>query len=215
VAGPVSKPAPTRPFSDDMLIEAVVAGDSRVAGQLYSRLVGVVDRTLYRVFGRREADHDDLVQATFEQIVLTLTKRRYARACSLPSWAATVASHVALNALRARRRERRVISWGEDMESRTRTSPTRTDVEHEAGLRQEIDRVRYHLATMSPDRATTLLLYDVLGHDLSEIAVLTGVSVAAAQSRLVRGRKELLQKLESDGHEKTTRASGAEGEEQT
>jgi RNA polymerase sigma-70 factor (ECF subfamily) len=190
---------PPAPSSDDALIDAVVAGDSRVAGQLYNRLVGIVDRTLYRVFGRREPDHDDLVQATFEQIVLTLTKRRYARACSLSSWASTVASHVALNALRARRRERRVISWGEDMDNPVRTPRTRTDVEHEAGLRQEIDRVRCHLATMSPDKATTLLLYDVLGHDLSEIAVLTGVSVAAAQSRLVRGRKELLEKLESDG----------------
>src|SRR4051812_45214580 len=79
--------APPAPSSDDALIDAVVAGDSRVAGQLYSRLVGIVDRTLYRVFGRREPDHDDLVQATFEQIVLTLTKRRYARACSLSSWA--------------------------------------------------------------------------------------------------------------------------------
>jgi RNA polymerase sigma-70 factor (ECF subfamily) len=202
---------PPEPSSDDVLIEAVVAGDSRVAGQLYSRLVGIVDRTLYRVFGRREPDHDDLVQATFEQIVLTLTKRRYARACSLNSWASTVASHVALNALRARRRERRVISWGEDIESPLKTPRTKTDVEHEAGLRQEIDRVRYHLATMSPDKATTLLLYDVLGHDLSEIAVLTGVSVAAAQSRLVRGRKELLHKLESDGHGEATRAERAAG----
>src|SRR5215212_10043987 len=76
----VGSATPSHTLSDDMLIEAVVAGDSRVAGQLYDRLVGIVDRTLYRVFGRRESDHDDLVQATFEQIVLTLTKRRYARA---------------------------------------------------------------------------------------------------------------------------------------
>ena len=207
-----STSASSSPFSDDMLIEAVVAGDSRVAGRLYDRLVGIVDRTLYRVFGRREPDHDDLVQATFEQIVLTLTKRRYARACSLSSWASTVASHVALNALRARRRERRVISGGEDMESPTRMARTRTDVEHEAGLKQELDRVRSHLATMSEDRATTLLLYDVLGHDLPEIAVLTGVSIAAAQSRLVRGRKELMQKLEADKPNEPAREARTEGE---
>jgi DNA-directed RNA polymerase specialized sigma24 family protein len=35
----------------------------------------------------------------------------------------------------------------------------------------------------------------VLGHDLAEISVLTGVSVSAAQSRLVRGRQELKERM--------------------
>ena len=45
---------------------------------------------------------------------------------------------------------------------------------------------------MNQERATAVLLYDVFGHELAGIAVLTGVSVAAAQSRLVRGREEEL-----------------------
>jgi RNA polymerase sigma-70 factor (ECF subfamily) len=51
---------------------------------------------------------------------------------------------------------------------------------------------------MTPERAETLLLHDMLGKELSEIAVLTGVSVAAAQSRLVRGRNELLERMKRD-----------------
>ena len=173
-------------------------GDDRIGGQLYDRLVGVVDRTLYRVFGRREADHDDLVQASFEQIVLTLARRRFAGACSLSTWASTVASHVGLNALRSRRRERRVVERGEaaDVQQDTVPPPSNVgDVERAMNARLELDRLRSHLAAIDPVKAQTLFLHDVLGHELAEVAVLTGVSLAAAQSRLVRGRRELVESM--------------------
>jgi DNA-directed RNA polymerase specialized sigma24 family protein len=40
-----------------------------------------------------------------------------------------------------------------------------------------------------------MMLHDMLGRDLSEVAVLLDITVAAAQSRLVRGRKELERRL--------------------
>ena len=53
--GKSTNPADAGP-SDDELIDAVVRGDERIAGLLYDRVVGVVDRTIYRIFGRREAE---------------------------------------------------------------------------------------------------------------------------------------------------------------
>ena len=41
------------PTSDAQLIDALVRGDSRVAGELHDRLVSVVDQTLVRILGRR------------------------------------------------------------------------------------------------------------------------------------------------------------------
>jgi RNA polymerase sigma-70 factor (ECF subfamily) len=189
--------------SDDELIEAVVRGDHRMAALLYDRVIGVVDRTIYRIFGRRENDHDDLVQSTFEQIVITLCKRRFARACSLTTWACTVATHVGLNALRSRRRERRVFEHESGRDEEVVDVGAR-NVAGEAAVeaRMELDRIRMHLGGMDPNKAETLFLHDGLGHDLAEIAVLTGVSVAAAQSRLVRARKELVQRLERDRAER-------------
>ena len=52
---------------------------------------------------------------------------------------------------------------------------------------------------MKPDHAQTLLLHDVLGHDLAETAAITGVSRAAAQKRLWRGRAELLRRAKRAG----------------
>jgi RNA polymerase sigma-70 factor (ECF subfamily) len=184
------------PLSDEQLIEAVERGDDRVSARIYDRLYPVVDRTLCRVFGRRESDHDDLVQAAFEQIIVTLSRQSYARACSLKTWASTVASHIGLNALRARRRERRVIDRGIELNGELAAGGA--DVEREANARAQLERVRQHLASMSAKRARAVFLHDVMGHDLAEIALITGVTVAAAQSRLVRGRRELFKRLDKD-----------------
>ena len=90
----------------------------------------------------RAADHDDLVQASFEQIVKTLTTRRFARACSLRTWASSIAANVGLNALRSKVRERRVIDRNETAAEASERSFARDDPERDLTLRREIARVR-------------------------------------------------------------------------
>ncbi|HVU04106.1 MAG TPA: RNA polymerase sigma factor [Polyangiaceae bacterium] len=184
--------------SDEQIIAAVQRGDSRVADELYRRLASVVDRTLYKIFGRREHDHDDIVQMAFEQVVETLARQQFAGACSLETWAARVSSHVGLNALRSRRRERQWIDRGPDVEAASDARPSVHDAERALEARSRIDQVRRHLVQMKPEQAETVFLHDALGHDLAEIALMTGASVAATQSRLVRGRKELFKRLERE-----------------
>lgn len=212
-------PAPAPPAtaapspSDDEIIDALLRGDDRIASQLYDRIVGTVDRTLYRIFGRREHDHDDLVQSTFEQIVTTLARQRFARACTLRTWASSVATHIGLNALRSRRRERRVVdrAHGGDFVTTTELHegsvappPPRSRQGTDASLEAHfaLERIRQHLIAMDPKKAEALFLHDALGHDLAEISVLTNASVAAAQSRLVRARKELMSRLEADDRQR-------------
>lgn len=187
-----SEPPP--PVDDDALIDAAVRGDTRLAGRLHDRLLPVIERTIFRIFGALEPDHDDMVQTTFEQIVLTLVKKRFGRACSLSTWASTVAAHVAFKALRSRRRERRVFD--RSVEDQTSVPcESRVDVERDVDAKRQVERVRRHLAEIDPKKAMAVLLHDVLGHELSEIAAMTDSSVAAVQSRLVRGRGELQSRM--------------------
>lgn len=206
---PVSQPAPAAKaplrlvspparesldtLDDEAIILAVQRGDRQVASALYDRLIRVVDHTVYRVFGRREVDHDDLVQMVFEQIIVTLSRRSYARACSLRTWASSIASHVAFNALRSRRRERKVLD--RDAQADGEVHAARGDAEREVSVRSDLQLVRSTLVEMKPEYAETVFLHDVLGHELAEISLMMRVSVAAAQSRLVRGRKELHKRL--------------------
>jgi RNA polymerase sigma-70 factor (ECF subfamily) len=184
---------PSDGLSDEAIVEAVRQGDRSCADQLYFRLVDAVDITLFRIFGRREADHEDLVQRAFEQIVLTLSRRTFAGACSLRTWASAITARVAFNVLRSRRRERAVlVSTPPDQIESGSHAP---DAESVSLAREDIERLKRHLTRMKPDRAQAVFLHDVLGHELAEIAVMEDISVAAAQSRLVRGRKDLYKRL--------------------
>jgi RNA polymerase sigma-70 factor (ECF subfamily) len=197
--GSAPEPVGTRPAAnpdpDETLIDAVLVGDASVSAELYDRLLPVVDGTLYRILGGRNFDHEDLVQSSFEQIVKTLTTRRFARSCSLRSWASSLTAHVALNALRSRVRERKVVDRSDAALDASQRRPASDDPERELQLKGEIERIRRELSSMSAQRAEALVLHDVLGHELGEIATLTGISVAAAQSRLVRARHELTERL--------------------
>src|SRR5689334_7761475 len=103
--------------SDDDLLDGLIQGDRALGSELCRRMMRVVDGTLYRVLGRREADHDDLVQASFEQIVLTLSQGKFSRECSLTTWASAITCNVALHAIRRRRTERRIFDESCDGEA--------------------------------------------------------------------------------------------------
>jgi RNA polymerase sigma-70 factor (ECF subfamily) len=195
-AGARGVPAEAVPnWSDLELLNALAEQDPRAGVALYDRLIRVVEWTILRVVGQRGPEHDDLVQSAFEQIVISLHRRRYARECSLTSWASAISCHIALNSLRARRRQRWLWSG-----SRPELEPSpRPDLESQLAARQALERIRKELARMNRARAEVLVLHEVNGLELAEIARVLGISVAAAQSRLTRGRRELLQRLEPAG----------------
>ena len=191
-AGPESVPD----WNDQELLVALADNDPRAGFVLYDRLIRVVEWTILRITGQRLPDHEDLVQAAFEQIVTTLHDKRYAQGCSLSTWAAALSCHIALNALRARRRQRRFSS------AAASTEPSRgVDPESQLDARQTLERVRAELVRMNAGRAEVLLLHEVNGLGLSDIARALGISVAAAQSRLSRGRRELGERLVARGGE--------------
>jgi RNA polymerase sigma-70 factor (ECF subfamily) len=193
--GAGESPGPPPPALDDTeLLSALRRGDASAAASLHDRVRPVVDRTIRRLLGPRDVDCEDVGQLVMIELVTTID--RYRGDCSLDSWTSTIAAHVVYKHIRRRRTERRIFgALDTDLlgVARSNSKPGQ-----EVLMRDVVRRVREHLEAMDETKAWTFLLHDVSGYDLREIAQITGVSVAAAQTRLVRGRRELHERIGND-----------------
>ena len=182
-------------ISDEALCRRLESGDPAAAEIVYERVVHVVDAVLYRLLGPNDHEREDLAQQAMERIIATIVSGRYMRDCSLTSWATLITQHLAIDTMRSRTRDRKVF----DRHVGTQTVELVPDVDRSTEQIVETQRRAHRLVTVlasiSSTHAETVVLHDLLGHDLAEIARLTGVSVAAAQSRLVRGRRKALRLL--------------------
>jgi RNA polymerase sigma-70 factor, ECF subfamily len=171
---------------------------------LYQLLLPVVDAALRRVLTARDPEYEDLLQSALEGVFAAVRKDRFRGEASLATWAGRIARNIAIDALRARARERRVFSHPGDTEDvAARTRSVGASPEQLADVREQLARYRDALWSLCPTKAEVVFLHDVLGHQLEEIAATLCISVAATQSRLVRGRKELGDLVESLGERYT------------
>jgi RNA polymerase sigma-70 factor, ECF subfamily len=185
-------PATATPVVDDsQLLAAMRAGDKSVAPAFYDRVRPQVDRTLLRLFRHYDVDHEDLRQLALIELVMTIGKFR--GECSLDSWVGALTARIVFKHLRRRQAERRLFGALE----RDDAGPP-SGVGADPLVRNLMQHASGHLQSMEPNRAWAFFLHDVLGYELRELAQIMGISVSAAQSRLVRGRRELHGRFASD-----------------
>jgi RNA polymerase sigma-70 factor, ECF subfamily len=197
----VSAPAPPNetplgdfvPSVDDsQLLAAMREGDKSVAAAFHDRVRPQIDRTLLRLFRRYDVDHEDLRQLALIELVMTIGKFR--GECSLDSWVGALTARIVFKHLRRRQAERRLFGALE----RDDAVPPSGVGANDALVRNLMSHASQHLQAMDANRAWAFFLHDVLGYELREVAQIMGVSVSAAQSRLVRGRRELHGRFAAD-----------------
>jgi DNA-directed RNA polymerase specialized sigma24 family protein len=116
--------------------------------------------------------------------------------CSLDTWTRTIAARVVYKHIRRRKTERRIFgALDADLlaASRSASRPGR-----EVMLREATRRVLAHLDMMDEGKSWAFVLHDVHGYDLREISEITDVRVTAEQTRLVRGRREIHERIAGD-----------------
>ena len=186
----VVKSAPDEGLTDLELATAVRSGDTRLAPGFYARVAPRIWAVLRRLLRGNEQDHEDLAQQTLVALVEGLD--RYRGQAPLEAWAGAVAGHVALDWLRHHRRERALF---EGLCEATLERPSRDQPARTVWTRQLVERLKVLLAGVADDRLTAWVLHDIHGFSLAELSQMTGASLAAVQSRLVRGRGDVEARL--------------------
>jgi RNA polymerase sigma-70 factor (ECF subfamily) len=193
------EPAAPRPrdLDDAALVDRAQAGESTAFDELVRRYEGKVFHLTRRILN--DADEaEDALQETFLSAYRALP--RFKREAKFSTWIFRIATNAALMRLRKRRPD--VVSLDQpkqlDGEGETVTldlpdwshSPDQELVDQET--RTAMDEA---IAALPADLAAVFLLRDVEGMSNEEAAEATGLSLAAAKSRLHRARLFLRDRL--------------------
>ena len=192
---PPPRPVSERPlpaFDDYSLLAGLQERDPSACAAFYQRVRPMIDRVLCRLLGPGDVDYEDVAQVALFEIVEN--SHRFRGECPLDAWLGVVTARSAFRQLRRRRLERRFF----DKTPLSEASLSLTVAPTAFASREALKIVRDHLLQMNEGRALTFLLHDVHGYSLQEISQLMRVSVSAAQSRLVRGRRDLHERIQDD-----------------
>jgi RNA polymerase sigma-70 factor (ECF subfamily) len=171
---------------EEALIEAARRGDATAFSRLYDRHVESVTRRLSHLSGP-SGNVDDLVQETFLRAMKALP--RFRGDSPFRHWLLRIAASVALD---DHRRTRRSL-W------RLFVKPEQLDeaVAPARGAEAYADLAAVHraLARLSPRLREVIVLFELEGCPLAEIAAELRVPLHTVGSRLRRGREKLRQLL--------------------
>lgn len=178
---------------DAALIADTVAGRPERAGAFCQRVWRTVDRTVRRLLGHDDSEYDDLVQLAIVELIRSV--RSFRGDGSLDGWVSAVTAHVVYRFIRRRSINRYVPIESVQPDALHSPDPTGED---SVAQRQSLARIVGHLDEIGEKMAWTFVLHDVLGYRLRDVARIMGGSEAAAQSRLVRGRRRLHELIAAD-----------------
>jgi RNA polymerase sigma-70 factor, ECF subfamily len=180
-----------RPPESPALVAAHLAGDPQAFGQLVLRYQTRLLNFVYRMVGDRERA-EDLVQEAFIRVHRHL--HRYDPSRKFSTWLYTIASNLAKNELRNRRRSPLVFfqairqRWQGDWRpvdfEDSSTRPDRVYAAHQ--LRELVDET---VGKLAQHHREVFVLRELEGKSYEEIAEIAGCNIGTVKSRLNRARQ--------------------------
>jgi RNA polymerase sigma-70 factor (ECF subfamily) len=164
------------------MVRRCVEGDTSAWRSLYDRHFPDVERLIYSL-GIVDAEADDICQEIF--VIIYKNLARFRGEARLSTWIYRLATR---EAIRFARRRRLVRGLAEVFAREKRDAPPPDWSENEAGRRHYL---RQLLDKLPPERRLALVLYEIEGVPVSEIARISDCAENTVWTRLHRARTEL------------------------
>jgi RNA polymerase sigma-70 factor (ECF subfamily) len=194
-----------------MLLRQHAEGNTEAFGVLFKRHK---DR-LWAVALRVTCDPDDAADALQEAMISAFRRAGDFRGESaVTTWLHRIVVNAALDLLR--RRSTHSVGWSGDPDDLPVTEPWQaTDSAAATESRLDVDAA---IRTLAPPQRAALVLVDMLGYPVADVAVILGVSEGTVKSRCARGRARLLPYLshlrsDSPGRRNQTVTDGVPSEQ--
>jgi RNA polymerase sigma-70 factor (ECF subfamily) len=171
--------------SDADLAQAVCGGDRSVFAVLMERYLPDVYAVAVRVLCNA-AEAEDLAQDTFVRAFERLNQ--YRRAYAFKNWLLKIATNLAINRLRSRRRQRH-------LHARVAEEYRPPDDAVDCPSRYEWD---YWLAQLDEKSRTAIVLFHFHEMSYAEVAQTLGVPLNTVRTYIHRGRKRLRKLMTND-----------------
>lgn len=146
-------------------------------------------------FAGRASDFDDLVQSAAEQVLRSLP--RFQGRAAPATWTYRICYHTFLKHRRWYSRWLRRFAYAEE-QSAVPDSETLDTASDWLEQRERAVRLRVALDQLSPKHRAVVVLHDLDGLQVEEIAAIVGAQVLTVRSRLRDGRRRLARALEND-----------------
>lgn len=179
--------------SDGELVQLAQGGDTSAFAELVQRHVTVCLSRAFLIL-RNRSDAEDEVQNAFCKAFECLNQFDFRGAFA--AWLCRIVQNQCLMLIRDRH-QWSVLS----VDAQTKSNATleivnqKPDQEEDLGSRQVHSLVQSEISHLPPLLRNVLIMRDVAGRPMPEVATFLGVSVPAAKSRLMRARKELRSRL--------------------
>jgi len=186
--------------SDNSLIEAHRRGDQDAFGELVRRYGDGVLGYLVKMSRNRE-QAEDLFQETFKRVH---EKAHTFRGSHFKSWLFRIATHVAIDGLRKRKR-RQAVSLnqpldcpdGDNCESleAVAVADDSCDPSQEAERAEQVEKVREAVASLPDRQRATLILAYYQQLSYREVAAMLGCSIGTVKTQMYRALRTLAERL--------------------